>query len=96
MEQPLETAHIQQLLDAMRLYGPSVSIFLVPGLAASGGGDVFERPGCCRDQTDIGAFFDRLRDVLDILRPGPTGVDVLVYTPEEFAAMSGTATRSPK
>ena len=69
----------------MRLYGPE-RVYLFGSWASGEADDLSDLDVVVIKRTSA-PFFDRLRDVLDILPPGPTGVDVLVYTPEEFAAM---------
>jgi predicted nucleotidyltransferase len=76
---------IRQLLDAMRSYRPE-RVYLFGSWARGEADDLSDLDVVVIKRTSA-RFFDRLREVLDLLPPGPSGIDVLVYTPEEFEAM---------
>jgi predicted nucleotidyltransferase len=85
VEQPLEAARIRQLLDALRRYRPE-RVYLFGSWARGEEDDLSDLDVVVIKRTSS-PFFDRLREVLELLPPGTGGIDVLVYTPEEFEAM---------
>ena len=85
MEQPLEAVRIRQLLDALRRYRPE-RVYLFGSWARGEEDDLSDLDVVVIKRTSS-PFFDRLREVLELLPPGTGGIDVLVYTPEEFEAM---------
>jgi len=85
VEQPLEAVRIRQLLDALRRYRPE-RVYLFGSWARGEEDDLSDLDVVVIKRTSS-PFFDRLREVLELLPPGTGGIDVLVYTPEEFEAM---------
>jgi len=85
VEPSLEAARIRQLLDALRRYRPE-RVYLFGSWARGEEDDLSDLDVVVIKRTSS-PFFDRLREVLDLLPPGTSGIDVLVYTPEEFEAM---------
>src|SRR3990167_6982191 len=85
VEQPLEAVRIRQLLDALRRYRPE-RVYLFGSWARGEEGDLSDLDVVVIKRTSS-PFFDRLREVLELLPPSTGGIDVLVYTPEEFEAM---------
>lgn len=78
-------ARIRRLVGALRAYEPeSVHLF---GSWARGEADELSDLDVVVIKRTAAPFFDRLREVAKLLPAGMGGVDVLVYTPEEFAAM---------
>jgi predicted nucleotidyltransferase len=76
---------IRQLVDALRAYGPE-QVYLF-GSWARGEQDELSDLDVVVIKSTTAPFFDRLREVGRLLPAGSGGVDVLVYTPQEFAAM---------
>jgi len=85
VEQPLEAVCIRQLLDALRRYRPE-RVYLFGSWARGEEDDLSDLDVVVIKRTSS-PFFDRLREVLELLPPSTGGIDVLVYTPEEFEAM---------
>ena len=85
VEQPLEAVRIRRLLDALRRYRPE-RVYLFGSWARGEEDDLSDLDVVVIKRTSS-PFFDRLREVLELLPPGTGGIDVLVYTPEEFEAM---------
>jgi predicted nucleotidyltransferase len=80
----LET-RIRRLVEALRAYGPE-RVYLV-GSAARGEADELSDLDVVvikRTQTD---FLARLQEIAKLLPDGIGGLDILVYTPDEFTAM---------
>ena len=78
-------SRIRPLLDSLGSYQPE-RVYLF-GSWARGEGDELSDVDIVVIKSTPLPFFDRLREVLRLLPPGTGGVDVLVYTPDEFAAM---------
>ena len=76
---------IRCLVDALRAYEPE-SVYLF-GSWARGEADELSDLDLVVIKTTSAPFFDRLREVAKLLPTGMGSLDVLVYTPEEFAAM---------
>ncbi len=77
---------IDELREAIRPYAPErVYIF---GSVARGEDDELSDLDVVVIKRTAAPFFDRLREVARLLLPASLGaVDILVYTPEEFAEM---------
>jgi predicted nucleotidyltransferase len=78
---------IARLLDALRRYQPE-RVYLFGSWARGEADDLSDLDVVIIKRTTA-PFFDRLSQVASLLPAGLGGVDVLVYTPEEFAAMQG-------
>jgi predicted nucleotidyltransferase len=78
-------ARIHRLMEALRGYEPEC-VYLV-GSAARGEADELSDLDVIVIKRKDASFLDRLRDVALLLPYGMGAVDVLVYTPDEFAAM---------
>ncbi len=78
-------ARIRQLLEALRLYQPE-QVYLF-GSWARGEEDELSDLDVVVIKHTTAPFFDRLREVGALLPTDLGAVDVLVYTPEEFAVM---------
>ena len=76
---------IRRLVEAMRAYEPE-SVYLF-GSWARGEADELSDLDLVVIKTTSAPFFSRLREVAKLLPTGMGSLDVLVYTPEEFAAM---------
>ena len=72
-------------MEALRGYEPEC-VYLV-GSAARGEADELSDLDVIVIKRTNASFLDRLRDVALLLPHGVGAVDVLVYTPDEFAAM---------
>lgn len=76
---------MRQLLDALQVYQPErVYVF---GSWARGEADELSDLDIVVIKRTTVPFFERLREVSSLLPAGTGAVDILVYTPEEFAAM---------
>jgi predicted nucleotidyltransferase len=78
-------AKIDQIVAALRPYRPEC--IYVFGSWARGEADELSDIDLVVIKRTSAPFFDRLREVARLLPDAIGGVDVLVYTPEEFAAM---------
>jgi len=78
-------ARIRKVVDALRAYEPE-SVYLFGSWARGEADDLSDLDLVVIKRTTA-PFFDRLLEVSRLLPAGTGGVDVLVYTPEEFAAM---------
>ena len=76
---------IQRLLESLQPY-QAERVYLF-GSAARGEEDELSDLDIVIIKRSASPFFDRLREVGRLLPPESGAVDVLVYTPEEFAAM---------
>ncbi len=85
MERKSGEARIRQLLEALRLYQPE-QVYLF-GSWARGEEDELSDLDVVVIKHTTAPFFDRLREVGALLPTDLGAVDVLVYTPEEFAVM---------
>ncbi len=79
------TAKIRQLVEALRPYRPEC-IYLFGSWAREEADELSDVDLVVIKHTSD-PFFDRLRKVAELLPAEVGGVDLLVYTPEEFAAM---------
>jgi len=78
-------ARIDKLLEVLRPYEPErVDLF---GSAAREEADELSDLDLVVIKRTSLPFFERLREVAKLLPAGTGGVDVLVYTPEEFLRM---------
>jgi predicted nucleotidyltransferase len=76
---------IDKLLEVLRLYQPErVNLF---GSVAREEADDLSDLDIVVIKRTTAPFFERLMEVGRLLPAGTGGVDVLVYTPDEFAAM---------
>ncbi|HEV8130802.1 MAG TPA: nucleotidyltransferase domain-containing protein [Acidobacteriota bacterium] len=82
---------IEDLLQALRAYEPE-RVYLF-GSAARGEADELSDLDVVIIKSTTSPFLTRLREISQLLPPSIGAVDILVYTPEEFAAMqrSGNA-----
>ncbi|MBI5411224.1 MAG: nucleotidyltransferase domain-containing protein [Nitrospirae bacterium] len=78
-------ARIERLLEALRGYQPEC-VYLF-GSAARGEADELSDLDVVVIKPTQSSFFERLQEVGRMLPAEAGPVDVLVYTPEEFAAM---------
>lgn len=78
-------AELRRLLDALRPYGPD-RVYLFGSWARGEEDDLSDLDLVIIKRT-AAPFFDRLREVARLLPAGTGGVDILVYTPEEFQTM---------
>ena len=80
-----DEARLRRVVDALRAYEPE-SVYLF-GFWARGEADALSDldPVIIKRTSD--PFFDRLREVARLLPADAGGVDILVYTPEEFRQM---------
>ena len=78
-------ARIRKVMEALRAYEPE-GVYLFGSWARGEADDLSDLDLVVIKRTTV-PFFDRLMDVGRLLPAGMGGVDVLVYTPEEFAAM---------
>jgi predicted nucleotidyltransferase len=85
MQQQTTEARIRQVVDALRPYQPE-RVYLF-GSWARGEQDELSDLDLVIIKRTSAPFFDRLREVGRLLPVGMGGVDVLVYTPDEFVAM---------
>ncbi len=76
---------IDKLREALRAYEPE-RVYLF-GSVARGEDDELSDLDVVVIKRTPAPFFDRLREVAHLLPASLGGVDILVYTPEEFAAM---------
>lgn len=77
--------HLRRLVDALIPYGPD-RIYLF-GSWATGEADELSDVDLVVIKRTPAPFFDRLREVARLLPTPSPPVDILVYTPEEFARM---------
>ena len=80
-------ARIDWLIEALRVYQPE-RVYLF-GSWGRGEEDELSDLDIVVIKRTTSPFFDRLREVARLLPAGTGAADVLVYTPEEFAAMRG-------
>ncbi len=82
---------IRKLIEALRFYQPEC-VYLF-GSWARGEGDALSDLDVVVIKRTATSFFERLQAVARLLPVDVGGVDILVYTPEEFATMrrSGNA-----
>jgi predicted nucleotidyltransferase len=78
-------ARIRQVVGDLRAYQPE-RVYLFGSWARGEADDLSDLDIVVIKRT-AAPFFERLMDVGRLLRAGTGGVDVLVYTPDEFAAM---------
>ncbi len=78
-------ARIEQLLRALRPYGPE-QVYLF-GSAARGEADELSDLDIVVIKRTTTPFLERLREIAKLLPITLGAVDVLVYTPEEFVGM---------
>jgi predicted nucleotidyltransferase len=76
---------VRRLLDALRPYRAE-RIYLFGSVARGEADELSDIDLVVIKQTDR-PFLDRLREVAKLLPPDIGGVDVLVYSPEEFSTM---------
>jgi predicted nucleotidyltransferase len=76
---------VDQLVEALRPYEPE-RVYLFGSWAREEADELSDLDIVVIKRT-TSPFFDRLREVAGLLPASTGGVDVLVYTPEEFAAM---------
>ncbi len=80
-----DEARLQRVVDALRAYEPE-SVYLF-GSWARGEADALSDLDFVIIKRTTDPFFDRLREVARLLPADAGGVDILVYTPEEFQRM---------
>ena len=85
MERREARPKIRRLIDALRSYQPE-RVYLFGSWARGEEDELSDVDIVVIKRTGL-PFFDRLREVGKLLPAGIGGVDILVYTPEEFAAM---------
>jgi predicted nucleotidyltransferase len=85
MTHSLRENRVKLLVEALRPYDPEC-MYLFGSWARGEADDLSDVDVVVIKRTTL-PFFDRLQEVARLLPPGTGGVDVLVYTPEEFAAM---------
>lgn len=85
MNEPQASDRIRQIVEAFRPYQPDC-IYLFGSWARGEEDDLSDLDVVVIKSTPL-PFFDRLREVQRLLPAELGAVDVLVYTPEEFAAM---------
>jgi len=78
-------ARLRKLVEALAPYQP-IRIYLF-GSWASGEADELSDIDLVIIKRTTSPFFDRLREVAKLLPSDSGAVDLLVYTPEEFASM---------
>lgn len=78
-------ARIRKVVDALRAYEPE-GVYLFGSWARGEADDLSDLDIVVIKRTTA-PLFDRLMEVGRLLPAGTGGVDVLVYTPDEFAAM---------
>ncbi len=76
---------VQQLMDALRAYRPERAYLF--GSWAHGEGDDLSDLDVVIIKHTAAPFFHRLWEFARLLPAGTGGVDILVYTPEEFEEM---------
>ncbi len=76
---------IRKVVDALRAYEP-VGVYLF-GSWARGEADDFSDLDIVMIKRTTAPFFERLMEVGRLLPAGTGGVDILVYTPDEFLPM---------
>ncbi len=85
VEKEHRSNRIRKVVDALRSYQPE-RIYLFCSWASREEDELSDLDMVVIKPT-AAPFFDRIREVLGLLPSGMGGVDVLVYTPEEFEAM---------
>lgn len=85
ISRPKSEARIGQLVEALRPYEPE-RVYLFGSWARGEEDDLSDLDVVVIKRTTL-PFFDRLREVGRLIPAGTGGVDILVYTPEEFQAM---------
>ncbi len=79
------TPKVARLLEALTPYGADrIYVF---GSYARGEADILSDLDLVIVKRTLDSFFERLRKVAGLLPAGVGGVDILVYTPEEFGRM---------
>jgi predicted nucleotidyltransferase len=78
-------ARIDKLLEVLRPYEPE-RVYLFGSAAREEADELSDLDLVVIKRTSL-PFFERLREVAKLLPAGTGGVDVLVYTPEEFLRM---------
>jgi len=78
-------ARIDKLLEVLRPYEPE-RVYLFGSAAREEADELSDLDLVVIKRTSL-PFFERLREVAKLLPAGSGGVDVLVYTPEEFLRM---------
>lgn len=76
---------LRQILDSLRSYGPE-RVYLFGSWARGEQDDLSDLDIVVIKRTSL-PFLERLREVAKHFPPDSGGVDVLVYTPEEFESM---------
>ena len=85
MRREKAAARLRQLVAALQAYHPErIYVF---GSWARGEEDELSDLDIVVIKRTTQPFFERLREVSRLLPAGTGGVDILVYTPEEFATM---------
>lgn len=85
MSEPQASDRIRQIMQALHPYQPE-RIYLFGSWARGEEDDLSDLDVVVIKSTPL-PFFDRLREVQRLLPAELGAVDVLVYTPEEFAGM---------
>ena len=85
MDGTYSKARIDKLLEVLRPYQPE-RVYLFGSVAREEADDLSDLDIVVIKRTTA-PFFERLIEVGRLLPAGTGGVDVLVYTPDEFAAM---------
>lgn len=85
MTEPQASDKVRQIIQTLHPYQPD-RIYLFGSWARGEEDDLSDLDVVVVKSTPL-PFFDRLREVLRLLPAELGAVDVLVYTPEEFAAM---------
>lgn len=85
MSEPQTSDRIREIIQALHPYQPD-RIYLFGSWARGEEDDLSDLDVVVIKRTPL-PFFDRLREVLRLFPAEFGAVDVLVYTPEEFAAM---------
>jgi predicted nucleotidyltransferase len=85
MTKARDDARVQRVVEALRAYEPD-SVYLF-GSWARGEADALSDLDLVIIKRTSDPFFERLREVARLLPVDAGGVDILVYTPEEFQRM---------
>lgn len=85
MSEPQASDRIRQIIQALNPYQPE-RIYLFGSWARGEEDDLSDLDVVVIKNTPL-PFFDRLREVHSLLPAGLGAVDLLIYTPEEFAGM---------
>jgi uncharacterized protein len=85
MTERMDDIRIRALVEALRAYGPD-RVYLFGSSARGEADDLSDLDVVVIKRTTQG-FFERLREVGKLLPAAIGGVDMLVYTPEEFEMM---------